>query len=438
MLAPAAAALAAALLARTVTLAEAERAAEAQKPEVRVAAANSAAGAARTEQARAPLLPQVRLEGVYERSTGNREQKPDRAFTVSNSFDTFNWFDGEASATQLLYDFGRSRNRWQSEAARAAGLLDTERAARLQALLDVRAAFFQARANKGLVGVAQETLANQQRHLDQIAGFVKAGTRPEIDLAQARADVGNARVRFIRAQDAYTVARADLNRAMGGVGDTDYDVADDGFPPVPGEAGPIGPLIDEAVRDRPELAALDAQVRGQELAVRAAKGGYGPALNFVAGASYAGIQFNQTRTLDPLGNVVVFGGMAWNGWVGLKLNWPVFEGFLTRGEVHEAIAALDGVRAQRDGALHQVWVAVQQAAPGVRAAAEALVVSREALAAARERLRLAEGRYTAGVGSILELSDAQLGATGAAAQEVAAEYALATARAELMLALGRP
>ena len=44
-----------ALSARTVTLAEAERAAEVQKPEVRVAQANTAAGAARTEQARAAM-----------------------------------------------------------------------------------------------------------------------------------------------------------------------------------------------------------------------------------------------------------------------------------------------------------------------------------------------------------------------------------------------
>jgi outer membrane protein len=73
----------------------------------------------------------------------------------------------------------------------------------------------------------------------------------------------------------------------------------------------------------------------------------------------------------------------------------------------------------------------------VRSAQEALLASDQALAAARERLRLADGRYTAGVGSIIELSDAELGSTTAGAQRVAAEYALATARAALVLALGR-
>jgi outer membrane protein len=429
--------LAAALTARTVTLAEAERSALAAKPEVRIAASNTAAGVARSEQARAPLLPQVKLEGLYERTTGNREQKPDRTFNVANTTQFFNWYDGEASIDQLIYDFGRTPNRWRAAELRAIGLADTERASRLQALLDVRSAFFQARAAKALAGVARQTLDNQDRHYAQIAGFVHAGTRPEIDLAQAAADRANARVNVIRADNIYTVDRADLNRAMGTVGETDYDVADDELPPVPGENGPVGPLIDEAVRARPELAALDAQIRGQELALRAARGGYGPSLGAVAGASDAGIAFTVSHYLDNFGQVQTFGGMAWNVWIGLKLTWPVFQGFATRGEVREAAATLDGLRAEHDGAMHQIWVAVQTAAPGVRAAKEALVATDEALTAAKKRLTLAEGRYTAGAGSVIELMDAQLGETTAAAQRVAADYALSAARADLNLALGR-
>ena len=103
--------------------------------------------------------------------------------------------------------------------------------------------------------------------------------------------------------------------------------------------------------------------------------------------------------------------MAWNVWGGVQLSWPVFQGLLTRGQVHEADATLVAARAERDGLVNDVWVAVQQAASGVRAAKEALTASDEALTAARERLRLADGRYTAGVGSIIELSDAELGAT---------------------------
>jgi outer membrane protein len=110
---------------------------------------------------------------------------------------------------------------------------------------------------------------------------------------------------------------------------------------------------------------------------------------------------------------------------------------LTRGQVREADATASAVRAQRDALIQEVWAAVQEAAASVRAAQEALVAADEALTAMRERLRLADGRYAAGVGSIIELSDAELGAANAGAQKVSAEYALATARAALVLALGR-
>ena len=96
--------------------------------------------------------------------------------------------------------------------------------------------------------------------------------------------------------------------------------------------------------------------------------------------------------------------MAWNVWGGVQLSWPVFQGLLTRGQVREADATLVAARAERDGLVNEVWVAVQQAATSVRSAQEALVAADEALTAARERLRLADGRYTAGVGSIIELS----------------------------------
>jgi outer membrane protein len=62
----------------------------------------------------------------------------------------------------------------------------------------------------------------------------------------------------------------------------------------------------------------------------------------------------------------------------------------------------------------------------------------DAVSNARERLRLAEERYRTGLGSIIELSDAQTRATDAEAQLIEAHYNLSLARAALLRALGRP
>ncbi len=291
------------LSARTVTLDEAERAAVAQRPDIRQADANVAAGLARNEEARAPLLPQVKIEGLYERTTGNRPQKPGHTNNYGNTFDTFNWYDGQASINQLLWDFGQAPNRWRAAKARAVALGDTARATRLQAIADVRTAYFRADAQKSLVAVARQTLGNRQRHLEQIRGFVHAGTRPDIDLAQAIADEANARVQVIRSENNYAVARAELNQAMGTTGDTDYDVADATLPPQPGEASGVGALIDEAIRARPDLAAMVAQIRAQELTVKATRDSYWPTLSAVAGAETAGQSFEKSHILDNFGQV---------------------------------------------------------------------------------------------------------------------------------------
>jgi outer membrane protein len=429
--------LLAALGARTVTLGEAERSAAAQRPDIRLADANLAAGVARDEQTRAPLLPQVKVESLYERTTGNRPQKPGRPTNYPNDWQTYNWFDSQVSATQMIWDFGQTPNRWRAARARAVALGDSARATRLEAIAEVRTAYFRASAERSLTGVARQTLANRQRHLEQIRGFVHAGTRPDIDLAQAVADEANARVQVIRADNGYAVARAQLNQAMGTTGDTDYEVEDDSFPPQPGENAEIGPLIDEAIRARPDLAAMDAQIRAQELTLRATRNGYWPTLNLIAGAESEGQSFQRTHLLDNFGQVQPYGGMTWNLWGGAQLTWPIFQGLLTRGQVREADATLDGLHAQHDALVQQVWVAVQQAALAVGAAREALAASGQALAGAQARLKMADGRYMAGVGNIIELSDAELAAELAGAQQVGANYDLATARAALCLALGR-
>jgi len=83
-----------------------------------------------------------------------------------------------------------------------------------------------------------------------------------------------------------------------------------------------------------------------------------------------------------------------------------------------------------------VRLEVEQARLALRGAKAALVAAGEALENARLRLRLAERRYQTGVGDVIELGDAQVALTNAAAQEVGARFNLSVARAQLLKALG--
>jgi outer membrane protein len=413
---------------RIITLDEALRIASARQPQLRQATAATQAAVANADAVMSPLLPQVGGSASYQRSTANFAARPGSlpggigGSATSQSWATFDYFNLGLSASQLLYDFGQSRSRWRSAQASADAQRTSERSTLEEVLFGVRTAYFQARAAKSAVTVAVDTLANQQKHLGQIEGFVEVGTRPEIDLAQAKTDVANARVQLITAQDAYAIGKAQLNQAMGVEDSTDYDVADETQLPVQGEDESTDPLVDEALKARPEIAALQDDIRAQELAVRAIQGALGPSLVFSTGFTDAG---QQTSSL------------AWNWDAALGLSIPIFQGGQTRAQIRQAEANLAVIEAQAESERLQVRLEVEKARLTVVAAKAALTAAGEALVNAKERLRLAEGRYETGVGSIIELGDAQLALTSAAYQQVQAEYTLAQARAGLIKALGR-
>ncbi|MEO8796888.1 MAG: TolC family protein, partial [Polyangiaceae bacterium] len=134
---------------------------------------------------------------------------------------------------------------------------------------------------------------------------------------------------------------------------------------------------------------------------------------------------------------IALDGLVPNWDVGLLVSWPLFQGGLTRAQVDEAEANLQSVEQQKVAEVLQIRLDVEQARLALRAAKASLGATDEAVKNAQEQLRLADARYTTGIGSIIELTDAQLAYANAAAQSVQARYGLAIARVQLLNALGR-
>jgi outer membrane protein len=370
----------------------------------------------------------VTATASYTRETGNYAPRPGlipggtaapSSYSLTNSFDYWNF---GVSGSQLIFDFGQALGRYRAAASTANASRIAERTTLLQVLTLVRRTYFNARAAKDLVDVARQTLDSQQQHLVQVQGFVGVGTQPPIALAQQRAAVATAEVQLITAENNYETAKAQLNQAAGLPSGTEYTVGDDELPPVQEEEQLPEAVASKALASRPELATLDQQREAQERTLRSAQGGYGPALSALAGVSEAG------TALD---------GLIPNWTAELLISWPIFQGGLTTGQVHQAEAGLQSVDAQRRLEELQVRLDVDTARLAVRAAKATLQASGDAVASAHEQLRLAEQRYATGVGNIIELTDAQVSYTSAAAQAVQARYALSSARALLLAALGR-
>ncbi len=410
---------------RLLSLADVEQNAHENAPQVRVSKAATAAARARAEQVQTGYLPQVTGLVQYQRATGNFAPRPGTVVPATSTVSlapSYDLFNVSVQASQLVYDFGQTADRYAAAEAAEDALQWSEKTTELQVLAAARRAFFQARAQKALLDVARESLANHKRHLKQIGGFVQVGTRPEIDLLQGKTNVSNAQVAVITAQNAYDTGRALLNQAMGVLGGIDYDVGDDEQTPVDGEDGTQQALLDKAIAARPELIALDRQRKQQELALRAVHNTLWPTLAVTAGVTDVG---------------VTVGGMVPNWNVGAALNWPIFSGGISKAQEAELTANLAAVAGQNSAQLLQIQSDISQARLAVLAAKATIVAADDALANAKELLKMAEARYLAGVGNGIELNDTQLAYTNAAVQVIAARYNLSTARAQLLAALGQ-
>jgi outer membrane protein len=415
-----------------LTLAQAEKYALQGQPAVQQAAGQTEAARGRVEEARSGYLPQVNaFANWYIARSGSLTTvtaggmpvaTPGPGGTATSTTGVrYNAWGVGVTGNQLIYDFNTTADRWRSASASHAAAEANERTTSQQVLLNLRRAYFTARGQRDQVRVNEEALANQQRHLDQIENLVKAGIRSQIDLATQRTAVANARVQAVTAENNYEADMALLNQTMGLPSGTSFELTDTEMPPVPGEDGDERQMIEAALKARPEVANADQQVRAQELTVGADRGTYFPSLGAVGNVTDFG---QSTNASTP----------SW--YVGLQANWALLQGGLTTGQVREARGTLRALSAQAAAVRLQVTVDVVQGRLAVRAAKATIGSAEEALANAREQLRLAEARYQTGQGSIIELFDAQVAYTTAEAQEVTARYSLASARAQLLAALG--
>jgi outer membrane protein len=411
-----------------LTLGTAERQALEHQAQISQAVAQTDAAYARVDEARSQLLPQVNATGAYTRRTANfvpqagtlPSQVAQRSSTAT--FDTVGSWNFGITAQQQVYDFGQTIQLYKAARANAEVQHLSEETVRQGVLFGVRSAYVAAWARRALVDVAKDAVVNQDRHLAQVQGQVTVGTRPEIDLAQVRADRANAELALINAQNDYETAKAQLNQAMGVEGTTDYDVATERIPELPEEQLDDGHTAALGLTGRPELKSLAKQAEADERQLSSVKGAYWPTINVSTGFTEAGPDV---------------GPLVWNWNAQALLNWPIFQGGITKARVREATANQAVTHSQTVLQRQQVLFDVIQARLAVRAGKAGLETAKEVEVNAKERLRLAEARYQAGAGSIIELQDAQVAATTASGQVVQADFNLSLARAQLLKAIGR-
>jgi outer membrane protein len=393
------------------------------QPSIRAAQWHVNAGSGRETQAASPYFPQVSA------STGYSENHAlGGAFgeSVTKSYTT------TLSVNQLLYDFGKTGNaldaaRWGTRSSQQ----DLERIVQ-EAVLNVKQAYFALLQAKQLVLVEQKTVEQSESHLKQAQAFFRAGSKPRFDVTRAEVDVNTARLGLINANNSVRVRTIALNNAMGIDPGTATDI-DDAFPPA-AEVPSLEKAQADSLKDRPELMKTEADIEAAKARVRTEESNYFPTLSANGAYNWA----SGTQDLGQLPNGIPLQGNVQNSWnAGVMLSVPLFQGGLTRGRVSEARADLIALEIQRDAANQSILLDVNQAYADMDGAKLRIDVMESSLQKARENLELAQGRYEAGIGPYIEVTDAQLSAVHAETDHIQAQYDYQLSVARLLKAMGR-
>jgi outer membrane protein len=313
---------------------------------------------------------------------------------------------GGASLVQMITDFGHTSNLVQSARLQAKAAGQDEESIRQSVLMRVQEAYFAAQAAESVQRTAQAVLDFRRVTLRQLTALALSQLRSTLDVQFAQVMVSEAELAVVRAESNVQKTQAQLTASMGEEGSTIYTLADESLPPGP-DADPAG-YIDEAIGNRPDLKALRLQSESATDQARAERDLNYPTVNALASGGQVPIH-DSTIHHDY-------------GAVGININVPIFNGGLYTARAAEA--RLEAKAADKDASLREVEIVrdVRMTWADAQDAYLQIDVTQRLVDQTNVAMRLAQARYDAGLGSIVELNQAELNQTSALITAASARF----------------
>jgi len=332
--------------------------------------------------------------------------------------------------SQLITDFGRTMNlvsssKLQERAQNANALATTE-----DIVLATDQAFYNALQSRALLKVAQQTVTTRQSVEHQIDELARNKLKSNLDLSFAEVNLSQAKLLQLDAQNNVDSALAVLTAVLGLDKQIIYELVEEDTQ-TPSPPPDVDVLINTALQQRPDLQALTYNQQAAEKFRRAQRDLLFPTISALGIAGGSPVRPDCFGGCFP--NYFV---SSWYGAVGVNMSVPIFNGFLFTAAASEANyrakAAAENTRDLRNHVVRDVrtaWLSANTAFQRVGVQAE---LAKEADLS----LSLAQGRYQLGLGSIVELSQAQLQQTDAAIGYVNSQYQYRLALSTLNFEIG--
>jgi outer membrane protein len=388
---------------RTLTLAQAEALALKNNPQITIGKLRALVAQQYVREARSALLPNAYLSvTAVDSNPGSR-----LAAGGLNNPILFPRAAAGATVGQLITDFGRSTNLLSSSQYQARAEDQNSAATTAQVILAVDQAFYNVLETKDLVTVAQKTVDSRQVLVDKIKALTNAKLKSDLDLSFSAVDLARGKLLFLEAKNNYETSLAVLSAILGFPDEQNFQLVEEPAAIAP-PALDVLPLIQQALQQRPEVAALQDQVQAAEKFGSAEHDLWRPTVSALGVVGEAPVRD------DHIPN--------WYGAVGVNINIPIFNGSLYNARAKAADLQTELNHQKLSDLRNNIARDVRNSWQDTNRAYERLSVTQQFREQASLGLDLAQARYNLGLGSIVEFSQAELQKTEADLADTDAKY----------------
>jgi outer membrane protein TolC len=375
--------------------------------------------------ARSALMPNVNgslsesVQQIDLKADGLRFTSPIPGFGIPSIVGPFSYFDLRARLTQTVADLTALNNyRSARETLHADEFFAQD--SRDLVVLAVGGAYLQVIAARARVESAKAQLETANALYQQTAQQRSVGLLAQIDVNKSRVQMLTEKQRLASLQNDLAKQKINLARLTGLPPNDRYELSDD----VPFAQAPVADeegAVTQALMQRPDIKAAQAQIRAAERSLAAARAERLPSLSLSADYGVIGLNPAQSHgTFSAAGTLRI----------------PIWQGGRTEGDIEQANAAVAQRRAELEDLRSRVESDVRNAFLDLQTATSQVEVSRQNLDVTRETLTLTRQRFDAGITDSVEVSQAQSSVAAAELDYINSVFAHNVAKLSLARAAG--
>ena len=383
-------------------------------PEMKLAESNTELAESNLKLTRSNLFPQVSFQTGWTRNGGTSFIGP----IIRQGY--YNNYSYGFQVQQLVFDFGKTYSRISATSDLNESSKQDYIGAKQNLILNTYIAYFTYLQAQRIVTVSEGTLNQTEQHLKQANALYLVGKSPHFDVLKAQTDEENAKVNLINAQNNLRISRLQLENVLNEKLSGNLLLRDN--LEVRKDSVDEASAINIALENRPEIISSKYRLDAGKSLVTSAWTANLPSINVAGGYNWKNYIIN-TRFPD-----------SWN--LGVTLSLPLFQGFAGDAGIDQAKANLKNSEAQNNLTVQAITLDVQQQVANFQVARSKISATRSLVDQANLTLKTAEGRYEQGVGSPLEITDAQVAYFNAQTQYIQTLYDYQVAYVRLQRAMG--